>query len=78
MAPYKTSTPFVTDKDVEAAMELADRVEHILEDEENGIVLIALTEIIVGIVGEIQGEKVADAMREYIASTTMSTEELPN
>jgi hypothetical protein len=74
--PYKTTTEFVTEQDIDAAMAIADRIDTILEDEENGIVAIAVTEILAGIVEHLHGEQRADAVREYLANACNAPEPL--
>jgi hypothetical protein len=68
--PYlcTSDTEIVTDQDLDAAFEIVDRVEPIIEGTSESVVFIAMSEILVGIISGWRGEKEGEALRAILSA----------
>jgi hypothetical protein len=65
--PYRTTTDYITDQDIDAALDLGDRIAKLLKDEEKAIIFIALSELLIGLGEEFHGEKKGEELRGHLA-----------
>jgi hypothetical protein len=65
--PYKTTTPYISDDDIDAALKIGDRIRRLLKGEEKGIIFISLSELLISLGEEFHGEAKGNELRAYLA-----------